>query len=555
MKNYFFINNHSPAAVYGIGTYASQIVKTIKEIKDINFIYVDISSDEVSFVETRDSIGLLHLKMPNVGTTMEDIWYNKCVYYYISKWVYSNCKKNDINVFHFNYGQHASIAYELKANFFECKIIFTVHYQTWAFLLKGNVKALKNIISKKNRTDNAKLLEEEMQVLAAIDAERKMLIVADEIIALSNFTRDIIVNVYNISAKKITVLPNSLPIGNIYNNTGNVVYSKTLDKKFLLYVGRLDDTKGLRFLLKSFRKIVYRFNDVHLIVVGDGDFSCLREADQIWEFITFTGRINHESLKCFYNKAYLGVHPSFNEQCSYTLLEMMKYGLPFITTDSTGIGEMVRDVSDCQIRINQDCFDEEEFVNCLYEKIALIIEHPEIRDKIQCQQHDLFLSNYANNQYAPWLNRVLKPLKIENYANQDMLSAMDELSFKIINARPEVMDLEFYGLGGIALYMLWRIRSIGFNVDNSLKIQEYLIYLMDWIFELLKSGQTVNELATIDSVQIFIEEALKFNFYSFMANKMFQILGKKKNSESILLRDIICNQMNIYNYFSHHGIR
>jgi glycosyltransferase involved in cell wall biosynthesis len=112
--------------------------------------------------------------------------------------------------------------------------------------------------------------------------------------------------------------------------------------KIILYVGRLQEIKGIDFLIRAFKLLLQQEPDAHLIVIGNGAFSTyMKEAKDCWQKVTFTGRMEKDELYTFYQIADIGVLPSFHEQCSYSVIEMMMFGLPVIGTTSTGLCEMI----------------------------------------------------------------------------------------------------------------------------------------------------------------------------------------------------------------------
>ena len=87
--------------------------------------------------------------------------------------------------------------------------------------------------------------------------------------------------------------------------------------KLVLFVGRLDDIKGVGLLVEAFKIVSDTFPDSRLLVVGEGNYtSCLEKARDIWSRITFTGRLTKGELYRLYRIADVGVMPSKHEQCS-----------------------------------------------------------------------------------------------------------------------------------------------------------------------------------------------------------------------------------------------
>lgn len=136
-------------------------------------------------------------------------------------------------------------------------------------------------------------------------------------------------------------------------------------EKLILFVGRLDDIKGLDLLIQAFRKILIDGNTVRLIIIGDGNFEYyINQGSDISAKITYVGKISKERLYSYYQVADIGVIPSFHEQCSYVAIEMMMFGLPIIGTDSTGLNEMILD--ECKLYIK----DKEPLVNQLSNRLT-----------------------------------------------------------------------------------------------------------------------------------------------------------------------------------------
>lgn len=125
------------------------------------------------------------------------------------------------------------------------------------------------------------------------------------------------------------------------------------EDKIILFVGRLDEIKGLDVLIKAFREVLHKEPKARLLIVGDGNFKTyMEEATDLAGRITYTGKVNKEQLYEYYQIATVGVMPSFHEQCSYVGIEMMMHGIPLIGTDSTGLSEMVEE--ECRLHIDEN---------------------------------------------------------------------------------------------------------------------------------------------------------------------------------------------------------
>jgi glycosyltransferase involved in cell wall biosynthesis len=106
----------------------------------------------------------------------------------------------------------------------------------------------------------------------------------------------------------------------------------------LLFVGRLEEYKGVHFILEAMRQIP----DVSLVVVGEGTYRSQLEAAARRLDVHFAGFQPDPSR--FYKDSSVFIHPSSGpEGCSLAALEAMAYGLPCIFSDLTVHREMTAD--------------------------------------------------------------------------------------------------------------------------------------------------------------------------------------------------------------------
>jgi glycosyltransferase involved in cell wall biosynthesis len=106
----------------------------------------------------------------------------------------------------------------------------------------------------------------------------------------------------------------------------------------LLFVGRLDQAKGIAYLMKAYER--FRGPETHLTLVG-------RMAGNGTAFRPYRGLFNHvghvprPSLAHIYRQADVFVLPTLLEGMPLVVLEAMASGLPVITT-TNGAGDIVR---------------------------------------------------------------------------------------------------------------------------------------------------------------------------------------------------------------------
>ena len=123
--------------------------------------------------------------------------------------------------------------------------------------------------------------------------------------------------------EKVTVIANWVQVPSCFNHTFSID-----QKPKLLFVGRLEEYKGVQFILDAMRQIP----GLSLVVVGDGTYrSQLEEAARSLDvhFVGFDSDPSH-----FYKDSNVFIHPSLGpEGSSLVSLEAMAYGLPCILSD------------------------------------------------------------------------------------------------------------------------------------------------------------------------------------------------------------------------------
>lgn len=344
MKRHIFLfNQGSRATVYGIGTYIRQMVSCLISMSDVSLHLVQLKSDveqvTLSLLDGYDELSIpRNLFLPN----------DKSERYYLNTWrlvqVYFPIAESELVIFLLNYSSHHVLIPQMRAAFPSCQIYFTIHYQEWCFSLNGSISRFREIL----RTQDIDTLDSVgKEVYESYRKEKKTYEQVDKVICLSRFTELVLWNEYQIVQNKTIVIYNGLqdeadPCLPDMKGSLKKQLGFQPEEKIVLFVGRLDPIKGVQILIHSFLSVLEKRQDCHLILVGDGDISrYLKECDGYWNKITFTGRLEKERLYQFYQIADVGVLPSMHEQCSYTGIEMMMFGIPLVASTFVGLKEMI----------------------------------------------------------------------------------------------------------------------------------------------------------------------------------------------------------------------
>lgn len=489
MTKIFIFNNASNAAGYGIGTYVKQLSEGISSAPETIVSLVEMHADTKEFYVHVDDLGMCHFLIPQMGSGIESEAYCRCIFYFLARNIEVDC--SDKLVFQFNYFQHYPLALLLKGWKPNSIIIFTVHYMNWCFELKGNVHRMREITSE----GYVPIDDMEKRVIYSFNNERTFLHFADIVFVLSQSSKDILASDYFVSQNKTHL---------VYNGIGNEVFKKlqrrNRDARNILYVGRLDNDKGLSYLISAFIRIADKYPNTNLIIVGDGDFRpYIEQSRNISGRVIFLGKIDKDEIEKHYLSAYMGVIPSFHEQCSYTVIEMMRYGLPIIGTDAIGLGEMLEKTPNLQVHIKEGEIDERDFVSQIVSRLNMLLsDHAAYRlasEAVLKQYKEKYTLSAMTQKVLHAIQTIL--LNGDSFIAPDYLQHIDSHMIDLINKRPEI-SIDFYGKGGIGVYLWWRIlqmkKAASTDAEQIALLQEHLIYYLDWVCESVYQEQIPVEL-------------------------------------------------------------
>ncbi|HEX7063027.1 MAG TPA: glycosyltransferase family 4 protein, partial [Woeseiaceae bacterium] len=121
--------------------------------------------------------------------------------------------------------------------------------------------------------------------------------------------------------------------------------SQERDEDEIIFVGRLVETKGIRYLLDAFSVLHQKMPRVKLTIVGDGpsrqDLTEHARRLGIVDRITFLGGLPHRDLPALYQRAAAAVFPFVQEGFGLVVVEAMGCGCPVIVSDIPAMQETV----------------------------------------------------------------------------------------------------------------------------------------------------------------------------------------------------------------------
>lgn len=176
---------------------------------------------------------------------------------------------------------------------------------------------------------------------------------ATKIIALSNEDKEYISSL-GVEKNKISVLPNAIEIDYLDKNGSNKesnikVIEKFVNRRLILFVGRIIPRKGIEYIIKCIPKVIERFSNIVFVLIGNGEYK--PDAEKLCKYlgvtnhVVFLNNVSDEMLYNYYKSSEIFILPSLSEGLPTTILEAMYFDIPVISTDIPGIRSHFKDVA------------------------------------------------------------------------------------------------------------------------------------------------------------------------------------------------------------------
>lgn len=134
------------------------------------------------------------------------------------------------------------------------------------------------------------------------------------------------------------IIPNGIDVAHFSTDVSPI--DKFRDGKLnILFVGRMEKRKGLRYLIGAYERVKQELPNSRLIVVGPGEHQqyekLVNKANM--QDVVFTGYVPNEALRTYYQTADVFCAPATGEESfGIVLLEAMAAGKPIVATNIAG---------------------------------------------------------------------------------------------------------------------------------------------------------------------------------------------------------------------------
>jgi glycogen(starch) synthase len=175
------------------------------------------------------------------------------------------------------------------------------------------------------------------------DIERYGMENADLIIAVSNLTRNIIIERYGISPDKVVTVHNAVEPS---SRSDFHFEEKHVREKIVTFLGRITFQKGPDYFVEAAYKILQKDQNVRFVMAGSGDMlnKMIRRVAQlrISNKFHFTGFLDGENVDRMFSMSDVYVMPSVSEPFGISPLEAMRSNVPVVISKQSGVSEVLK---------------------------------------------------------------------------------------------------------------------------------------------------------------------------------------------------------------------
>lgn len=202
------------------------------------------------------------------------------------------------------------------------------------------------------------------------DIEKRGMMAADKVIAVSDLTRNIVINKYGIDPEKVVTVHNAVD----FSGRENVKVERGVRDKVVTFLGRITFQKGPEYFIEAAAKVLKRTKGVRFVMAGSGDMMnrCIRHVAKlgISDRFHFTGFLRWAEVQKMFAMSDVYIMPSVSEPFGISPLEAMRSNVPAIISNQSGAAEVLK------YAFKVDFWD----VDAMADDIYALLKYPALAD-------------------------------------------------------------------------------------------------------------------------------------------------------------------------------
>jgi len=238
--------------------------------------------------------------------------------YYFAPQIHSYLKKHDYDIIH-AHSYHAFPAFFASLSRHSGKFVFTPHYH------RHGHTAFRDLLHKPHRLFGKSIFSR-----------------ADSVICVSEYEKKLVESDFEVAAKTVKI-PNGI---NLKEFEGLRQPEKSLNRnaereKILLYVGRLEEYKGVQYIIQSLPEL----QDFRLRIIGKGPYEAelrnMAKSSGVEARVEWLKDLSRKELLERYADADIFLMLSSHEAYGITVAEALAAGIPCIVAKGSALEEFV----------------------------------------------------------------------------------------------------------------------------------------------------------------------------------------------------------------------
>ena len=173
------------------------------------------------------------------------------------------------------------------------------------------------------------------------EIERTGMAAADRVIAVSNLTRNIVIEKYGIPAERVVTVHNAVRFA---ENEAEVP-ERGVEDKIVTFLGRITFQKGPDYFVEAAAKVLKQVPNVRFVMAGSGDMMnhVIRRVARlgIADRFHFTGFLKGDDVHKMFQLSDVYIMPSVSEPFGISPLEAMRANVPSIISKQSGVAEVL----------------------------------------------------------------------------------------------------------------------------------------------------------------------------------------------------------------------
>lgn len=182
----------------------------------------------------------------------------------------------------------------------------------------------------------------------------------------------------------------------------------------IVTTGRLTEKKGIEYGIRAIAQLIEKGYSIQYSIVGDGklrrSLQTLIETLNLTPYVKLLGAMQQQELIKILDQAHLFLSPNVtaadgNQDAPVnTIKEALAMGLPVVSTLHGGIPEVVEDGISGFLVPERD-------VDALVEKLAYLIDHPDVWGNMGQAGRQYVVANYDNQALNIYLEKIYRDLQ------------------------------------------------------------------------------------------------------------------------------------------------